>query len=79
MHRQNSDDPRHPYSEQDLRESAQATWEEFLRHKWRMGVQLGHNPLDDRSVNELFADWIAQHAAGFRQHWEEQRRERQPL
>jgi hypothetical protein len=79
MNTQNSDDRREPLSEQDLRESALATWEEFLRHKWRMGVALGYDPEDDRSINELFADWIAQHASSFRQHWEAQRRQRQSL
>jgi len=74
MNNQNSDGPNDAYSEHDLRESARATWDEFLRHKWRLGVRLGHDPEDDRPVNELFAEWIAQHAAAFRRHWEEQRR-----
>jgi hypothetical protein len=40
------------------------------RYKWYLGVQLQHDPLQDRSLNEIYCEWIAKYAADFRKFWE---------
>jgi len=79
MNNQNFDGPSEAYSEHELRESAQAEREEMLKYKWYLGEKLGHDPENDRPAWEIFAEWVARHAAGFRKNWDAQRRERVPL
>ncbi len=42
------------------------------RHKWFEGVKLGHDPLQDHSLNEIYVDWIEKYGADFRKYWETQ-------
>lgn len=74
MNTQDSDDPREPSSEQDLRESAEAEREEMLKYKFLLGIELGHDPENDRPAWAIFAEWVDRYAATFREHWEAQRR-----
>ena len=47
------------------------------RFKWFEGVKLGHDPLQDRTLNEIYMDWIEKYGADFRKYWEERNRDKQ--
>ena len=55
-----------------LRELFQAEREQIDAFKWLLGVQLGHDPLLDRSMNEIAEEWITKHVVAFRAWWDEQ-------
>jgi len=60
----------------DLQECNKAQISEMERFKWFMGEQIGHDPLRDRSINEIYEEWIGKYGAAFRAWWEEQKREK---
>lgn len=37
--------------------------------KWELGVKLGHDPLNDYTINEIAFMWIELYAADFREKW----------
>ena len=39
-------------------------------HKWCLGVELHHDPLNDKSLNDIYCEWIKKYAAKFREEWE---------
>lgn len=43
---------------------------EIEKYKWELGIQLCHDPLQDKSINEICVEWINEHAAEFRVQWE---------
>ena len=43
---------------------------EMEKYKWCLGEQLHHDPLNDRSIEEIYCDWIKVHAVEFRLKWE---------
>jgi hypothetical protein len=55
-----------------LRLLARAQLKEIDIFKWNLGVQLGHDPLLDRSMNEIAEEWITRHGAAFRAWWDDQ-------
>ena len=40
------------------------------KYKWYLGIQLQHDPLQDRSLNDIYCEWIDKYAADFRKFWE---------
>ncbi len=56
----------------DFNAFIKAQIDEMEKHKWFEGVKLGHNPLQDRTLNEIYLDWIEKYGADFRKHWENQ-------
>lgn len=44
---------------------------EIERYKWNLGVQLCHDPLNDKSINDICIEWIIQYAVEFREAWEQ--------
>jgi hypothetical protein len=62
------------YSDADLLESLRAEIEEIEKFKWCLGERLGHDPLLDRSMNDICQEWISKYAAEFRKWWQERRR-----
>jgi hypothetical protein len=58
----------------DLQEYVKAQITEMERFKWSLGTQLGYDPLRDRSLNEIYTEWIQKYAAAFRGCWEEKNR-----
>ena len=64
-------------TEGDTRKSIEAEIQEMERYKWYLGVQLQHDPLQDRSLNEIYCEWIAKYAADFRKFWEKKGHEDQ--
>ena len=61
------------YSNADLLESLRAEIEEIEKFKWCMGERLGHDPLQDRSMNDICQEWITKYAADFREWWQRER------
>ncbi len=43
---------------------------EMEKYKWCLGVELGHDPLNDRTIEEIYCEWIAKYAKDFRQKFE---------
>jgi hypothetical protein len=62
------------YSNADLLESLRAEIEEIEKFKWCLGERLGHDPLQDRSMNDICQEWISKYAADFRKWWQQERR-----
>jgi hypothetical protein len=58
----------------DLKQCNIAQIAEMERFKWFMGEQIGHDPLRDRSINEIYEEWIEKFGAAFRKWWEEEKR-----
>jgi hypothetical protein len=54
----------------DIRKSIEAEIKEMEKYKWYLGVQLQHDPLQDRSLNDIYCEWIDKYAADFRKFWE---------
>lgn len=55
----------------DIRRCIEAEICEMEKYKWCLGVQLRHDPLQDRSLNDIYTEWIEKYAAGFRKEWED--------
>ena len=62
------------YSDADLLESLRAEIEEIEKFKWCLGERLGHDPLLDRSMNDICQEWITKYAADFRKWWQGRRK-----
>lgn len=56
-----------------LKECLKAQVEEIEKHKWNLGVELGRNPLEVRSLNDICREWIERYAASFRKWWDERK------
>lgn len=54
-----------------LKAFAQAQIREIEKFKWCLGVNLGHDPLEDLSMNDIASNWIEMHSAQFRKHWQD--------
>jgi hypothetical protein len=53
----------------DIRKSIEAEIREMEKYKWCLGVQLRHDPLQDRSLDDIYTEWIEKYAAQFRKEW----------
>lgn len=60
----------------EMEETIKAEIQEIEKYKWYLGERIGHDPLLDRSMNEICKEWIQQNANAFRQHWEKTKRNR---
>ena len=60
-------------SGKELEETLKAEIDEIEKYKWYLGERLGHDPLNDRSMNDICKEWIEKHALAFRQHWEQEK------
>jgi hypothetical protein len=61
-------------SHSDLLEAIRAEISEIEKFKWYLGERLGHDPLRDRSMNDICQEWITKYAADFRKWWQQQRK-----
>ena len=43
---------------------------EIEKYKWNLGIKLSHDPLIDRSYNDICAEWISNFSIQYRQEWE---------
>jgi hypothetical protein len=57
-------------SAKEMEETIKAEIEEIEKYKWYLGEHIGHDPLMDKSLNEICKEWIQQNARSFREHWE---------
>ena len=55
---------------EDIRASIEAEIREMEKYKWYLGIQLQHDPLQDRSLNDIYCEWIDKYTADFRKFWE---------
>lgn len=62
----------------DLIDCVKAQINEMERFKWFLGEQLGHDPLNDRSLNEIYEEWIEKYGADYRKRWDEKKRQKHP-
>ena len=58
----------------DIRECIEAEIKEMEKYKWCLGVHLQHDPLKDRSLNDIYCEWIDKYAADFRKDWQDKKR-----
>jgi hypothetical protein len=58
----------------DIRDCIDAEIKEMEKYKWCLGVHLQHDPLIDRSLNDIYCEWIDKYAADFRKDWENKKR-----
>jgi hypothetical protein len=58
---------------EERRACARAQIHEMEKYRWYLGERLGHDPLLDRTRNEICAEWIARYAAEFRAWWDSRR------
>jgi hypothetical protein len=63
---------------QDIRKCIDAEIMEMEKYKWCMGVHLQHDPLQDRSLNEIYCEWINKYAADFRKDWDKKKPQQPP-
>jgi hypothetical protein len=47
-----------------------AELQEIDKYKWCLGVKLGHDPLNDRTLNDIYTEWISKNAKAFQSNWE---------
>jgi hypothetical protein len=57
-------------TEQEMRACIAAEIDEIQRYKWYLGERLRHDPLLDRSMDDICREWIDKYAAEFRKTWE---------
>jgi hypothetical protein len=62
-------------SEEEIQKTLEAEIREMEKYKWCLGVQLQHDPLQDRSLNDIYTEWIEKYAAEFRKHWDNKPKE----
>ena len=68
--------PNNPVLDDDTRRCIEAELHEMEKYKWCLGVHLQHDPLLDRTLNEIYCEWIDKYAADFRKDWERKKKQR---
>lgn len=58
----------------ELKEFLSAQIEEIMKYKWCMGVKLCHDPLLDKSMEEIGFEWVNLFAKQYRIEWVEKRK-----
>ena len=66
-------------SDDEIRRCAEEEIREMEKYKWYLGIQLNHDPLQDRSLNDIYCEWIDKYAADFRKYWEKRKNESRGL
>ena len=57
-------------SPEEIQQSLEAEIREMEKYKWYLGEKLQHDPLQDRSLNDIYCEWIDKYASDFRRDWE---------
>ncbi len=58
----------------DLQDCNRAQIHEMERFKWFLGEQIGHDPLRDKPLNDIYCEWIGKYGEAFRKWWEEEKK-----
>ena len=58
----------------ELKEFLAAQCEEIMKYKWCLGIQLHHDPLLDKTMEDIGHEWIQLFARQYRIEWEENRK-----
>lgn len=64
-----------PRVNEEIRQCLDAELQEMEKYKWCLGVHLQHDPLMDRTLNEIYCEWIDKYAADFRKDWERRKQQ----
>lgn len=56
---------------EEMKEFLRSQCEEILKYKWCLGEKLHHDPLLDKTINEIGHEWIQLYAREYRKKWEE--------
>jgi hypothetical protein len=67
--------PKDPAVNEEIRRCLDAEVQEMEKYKWCLGVHLQHDPLLDRTLNEIYCEWIDKYAADFRKDWEKRKQQ----
>lgn len=57
-------------SPHEIQRSLEAEIREMEKYKWYLGEKLQHDPLQDRSLNDIYCEWIEKYASDFRRDWD---------
>ena len=55
----------------EMKEFLRSQCEEILKYKWCLGEKLHHDPLLDKTINDIGHEWIQLYAREYRKKWEE--------
>lgn len=55
----------------EMKEFLSSQCEEILKYKWYLGEKLHHDPLLDKTINDIGHEWIQLYAREYRKKWEE--------
>lgn len=58
--------------EEDFKNCLYAQFEEIMKYKWCLGVEMKRDPLECMSMNEISLQWIEKYAKLFREYWNRQ-------
>jgi hypothetical protein len=67
---ENPDSATRGMSAHEIQRSLEAEIREMEKYKWYLGEKLQHDPLQDRSLNDIYCEWIDKYASDFRRDWE---------
>ncbi|MBN1128463.1 MAG: hypothetical protein JXA71_05720 [Chitinispirillaceae bacterium] len=68
----------HQPSDEEIRRCLEAEILEMEKYKWCLGIHLQHDPLQDRSLNDIYCEWIDKYASDFRKDWEKRKPGKSP-
>jgi len=57
-------------SPDEFREFMASQCKEIDTYKWGLGERLNHDPLQDRTLDDIGIEWITKYAAAHRESWE---------
>jgi hypothetical protein len=60
-------------SEHEIKKTLEAEIQEMEKYKWYLGERLRHDPLQDRSLNDIYCEWIEKYASDFRRDWDKKK------
>jgi len=75
LHESTTSSPKDPVQDDETRRCLDAEVLEMEKYKWCLGVHLQHDPLMDRTLNEIYCEWIDKYAADFRKDWEKRKQQ----
>ena len=55
----------------DFKDFMESQRQEIEKYKWCLGEKLHHDPLLDKSYNEICNEWISNFSSKYRKEWEE--------
>lgn len=60
----------------EFKEFLYAQCQEIMKYKWCLGVQLQHDPLLDKTMEEIGHEWIQLFARQYREKWKNESKDK---